>query len=263
MSRRPIQEDAKLDDLVFENRNKFYGAYPLRKSYPERLTAALVTAVFSLMALVSIPLFYALLQGPDPVAPPAPKPQIDWDAVYGKPAMNAAAPQEPSSRILIRSGHPNSLPSAAQEEDPGKPVYVRQLAAPPALEGSSVLQAPPLNPAPVANTAQKEEEEFYDFPEEEAVFPGGETACRDYISRNFRYPAAAREGHLHGRVLVSVYLDENGGIAEVKILKGLGYGIDNELTRVIRNMPQWKPAAINGRAVGKHLMLQVAINPQN
>jgi len=81
------------------------------------------------------------------------------------------------------------------------------------------------------------------------VFPGGEQELFNYLNKNIKYPAIARENGIQGRVFVTFVVDAEGKVKDAKILRGLGSGLDDEALRVVRNMPAWKPGMQNGRVV--------------
>ncbi len=80
-------------------------------------------------------------------------------------------------------------------------------------------------------------------------FPGGHDAWLAYIKRNQRYSTEAAQAGISGRVFVSFVITKTGQIQDVHVLKGLGYGCDEEAARLVREMPRWKPATHSDRAV--------------
>jgi protein TonB len=104
-----------------------------------------------------------------------------------------------------------------------------------------------LPPEPVV--ADPDEGKVFTYVEEMPTFPGGEAAMYEYISRKIVYPALARENGITGRVFMNFIVDKDGNIKDVKVLRGIGGGCDEEATRVIKAMPNWKPGKQNGRAV--------------
>lgn len=80
-------------------------------------------------------------------------------------------------------------------------------------------------------------------------FPGGNDALMRYLSKNLRYNSTAIEFGISGRVFISFVVQADGSISEVKVLKGLGYGLDEEAVRVVKVMPRWLPGTQNGRPV--------------
>ncbi|UOQ75756.1 energy transducer TonB [Hymenobacter sp. 5516J-16] len=80
-------------------------------------------------------------------------------------------------------------------------------------------------------------------------FMGGDAALAKYFQRNLRYPPQALRAGIEGKVYMSFTVNSDGSITDVSVLKGLGYGTDEEASRVIRQMPAWKPGYQNHRAV--------------
>jgi TonB family protein len=80
-------------------------------------------------------------------------------------------------------------------------------------------------------------------------FPGGDVARIKYLAKNLRYPARAAEDDIQGTVYVSFVVKTDGRITNVKLLRGIGGGCDEEALRVVLKMPQWKPGYLNGKKV--------------
>lgn len=80
-------------------------------------------------------------------------------------------------------------------------------------------------------------------------FPGGMEAWAKYIQKNLRYPGMAQEEGIQGKVFLSFVVEKNGSITDVKVIKGIGYGCDDEAIRVIRKSPRWKPGMQNNLPV--------------
>lgn len=93
------------------------------------------------------------------------------------------------------------------------------------------------------------EEEVYTVVEENPEFPGGISSMYQFLGNNLRYPSEAVEKKIEGKVFVSFIVNEQGYIRDVKVLKGLGYGTDEEAVRVVLSMPKWKPARQSGKPV--------------
>ncbi len=80
-------------------------------------------------------------------------------------------------------------------------------------------------------------------------FPGGENALVEFIARNVKYPPEARENRIEGKVYVSFIIEKDGSITNLKILKGVGGGCDDEAKRVVSLLPNFIPGKQNGRVV--------------
>ncbi len=99
-----------------------------------------------------------------------------------------------------------------------------------------------------------EEEEFveaeiFTIVEEQPSFPGGEAALMEYLGKNISYPPMAKESGIQGTVFVTFVVEPNGSVTNVKILRGIGGGCDEEAVRVVKNMPTWKPGKQRGKPV--------------
>lgn len=95
----------------------------------------------------------------------------------------------------------------------------------------------------------EESETAFTLVEEMPSFPGGETARNKFLAENVVYPQLATESGIEGTVYVSFIVDTKGNITEVKVLRGIGGGCDEEALRVIKLMPRWKPGRQNGKFV--------------
>ena len=80
-------------------------------------------------------------------------------------------------------------------------------------------------------------------------FPGGEQAMMDFVGKNVQYPKEAMEKEISGRVLVGFIVEKDGSVNEVKIVRGIGGGCDEEAVRVVKAMPKWKPGKQDGKTV--------------
>ncbi|MBV6643325.1 MAG: TonB family protein [Cyclobacteriaceae bacterium] len=93
--------------------------------------------------------------------------------------------------------------------------------------------------------------------ENQPEFPGGLQAFYKYISENLKYPSTARSIGIEGRVYVEFIVDEEGSITEVKAIKGIGAGCDQEAERVLRNAPRFNPGREGGETVKVKMVLPI------
>jgi TonB family protein len=98
----------------------------------------------------------------------------------------------------------------------------------------------------------------YQIVEEMPKFPGGEDALMDYVSKNVVYPKEAQEKGISGRVFVGFIVEKDGSVSDVKVLRGIGGGCDEEAVRVISGLPKWKPGKQEGKPV--RVSYQMPIN---
>lgn len=97
--------------------------------------------------------------------------------------------------------------------------------------------------------AEPDNDSIYQIVEQMPKFPGGESALMEYVSKNVVYPEEAKEKEIQGRVFIGFVVEKDGSIGEVKVLRGIGGGCDEEAVRVIKGMPKWKPGMQKGKPV--------------
>ena len=93
------------------------------------------------------------------------------------------------------------------------------------------------------------ETEIFQIVEEMPQFPGGDAKLLEYVATHIKYPQIARETGIQGRVFVGFVVEPDGSVSNVKILRGIGGGCDEEAVRVIKSLPKWKPGKQRGKAV--------------
>ena len=102
------------------------------------------------------------------------------------------------------------------------------------------------------------EDGVYQIVEEMPSFPGGEQKLMEYVAKNLTYPQEARDKGIDGRVFIGMVIEKDGSVSNVKVLRGIGGGCDEEAVRVINSMPKWKPGKIKGEPVP--VSYQIPIN---
>ena len=110
------------------------------------------------------------------------------------------------------------------------------------------------------DTIEKADEkvEIFGMVEEMPYFPGGEAKLLEYIAKNINYPKEAIEKGIEGRVIMGLIIDVDGSVTDVKLLRGIGGGCDDEAIRVIKSLPKWRPAKQNG--VSSRVSYQIPVN---
>ena len=94
-----------------------------------------------------------------------------------------------------------------------------------------------------------EEDVIFTVVEDQPGFPGGEEARIRFLQENLRYPQMAREAGIQGTVFVTFVVERDGSVTDVRVLRGIGGGCDEEAVRVVRNMPRWQPGRQRGQPV--------------
>ena len=109
-------------------------------------------------------------------------------------------------------------------------------------------------PAPVVEEAKPQ---IFTYVEQMPEFPGGTAELQKFLYKNLKYPAAARENGIEGRVVLQFVVDESGHISEITQLRDIGGGCADEAVRVVKMMPPWKAGKQNGNPVKVYFKLPV------
>ena len=263
MADNPQSATATLDDIVFANRNREYGAYSLRKGYPKTVTRALIIGGILFTLGVLAPTIITALTPEVEEAPMVevdlmklPPPPIDPNEPPPPPPPPVEVPKVNTVKFLPPEVKPDeevpeeTPPPAVEELKEAVAAEVTQEGDPNAEE---VIAAPEATAAPtkveVAVEAAPKEEQIFTVVEQQPEFTGGMAALGQYLQKNLRYPAAAQRANVAGRVFVSFVVNTDGSIQDVQVLKGLGFGTDEEAQRVVKSMPKWRPGKQSGRPV--------------
>ncbi len=242
-------------ELVFANRNKEYGAYQLRKKYEKRVINALLFTVCAVALAVIVPIIVNVISkanfGKDVKV-------LEDVTLMDAPPIDKSAPPPPPVippppvQQTIKFTPPKVVKDEEVEEPPPTQEETKEVqVSTETHEGEKIVDLPP--EAKVGD----DEGKIFTIVEEMPSFPGGEEKMMEYIYKNFKYPPAARENGITGRVYVNFYIDKDGKVQNVKIARGIGGGLDEEALRVVKSMPPWKPGKQNGRAVNVNYNLPI------
>lgn len=104
---------------------------------------------------------------------------------------------------------------------------------------------------------QAEDVRVYGQIEQNPQFPGGLSACMDFLRRNIKYPEVSRKAGIQGKVIVQFVVRKDGRITDVTISKGVDYYLDTEAMRVVKSMPKWTPGRQKGKPVNVKYTLPI------
>ncbi len=96
-----------------------------------------------------------------------------------------------------------------------------------------------------------------DFVENPPSYPGGEKACMDFFRKNLKYPKKAQKLGIQGTVFISFVVEKDGKLSDVKVVRGIGGGCDEEALRVVKKMPKWNPGKQKGETVSVKFTIPV------
>ena len=111
--------------------------------------------------------------------------------------------------------------------------------------------------APVQREEEVVEEQIFTIVEDMPAYPGGELEMRKYLGKSIKYPQMAQDAGIQGTVFLTFEVDKDGKIKDVKVLRGIGGGCDEEAIRVVKAMPQWSPGKQRGKPVRVQFNLPV------
>lgn len=115
-----------------------------------------------------------------------------------------------------------------------------------------------VEPAPMPEI--RVESDILEIVDEPAEYPGGMTAMREYLKNNMMYPMSAKEAGIQGKCYLRFIVNTDGSISDVRVLRGVADcpECDKEATRVVENMPNWKPGRMNGKDVKMYFTLPIS-----
>ncbi|GAB3828281.1 energy transducer TonB [Hymenobacter jeollabukensis] len=275
----PLQlRPSTLDEIVFEGRNKAYGAFDLRQTYPTHVRRAVGLALLLFVLLAAAPGIVRLLTPKATYKPPVVSEVILTNPTTVFKPIDEPKPIEPPVRAAGAKVPTVATPTQVVPDDKAKPrdesVTPPADALPGAVNAVGPAEIPkdgaiglgegdgkkPLDltaPAGTGTTGVFLTAEFM------PKFAGGDAAMLDFLRRNMRYPAMALREQVEGKVFVSFTVSTSGEIVDVQVLKGLGYGTDEEALRVVRKMPAWEPGTQNGHAVAVRYTLPITFRIGN
>lgn len=232
------------DEIVFQNRNKEYGAYDLRKRYKSTACFSLlsVSALFSLAILLS------------PLLMPKNAEAVTTGGVVFivrpenlvKP-LNIPRPEIPKPAEL-KQQNKYVPPKIVDDTVPIETTLMTNDLAAQLVQNGLVTDKTDSLIQTVIPVETNNNEPFITVAEM-PVFPGGNASLMSYIAENTKYPAEAVENNIQGKVFVKFAVEADGSVNRIVILRGVHPLLDQEAVRVISTLPLWKPGKQNGRPV--------------
>lgn len=250
-------------DIIFEGRNKDYGAYELRKTYNKRMITSLVI-VAAIIALLFIGYFVSALLEDKEDTKTVQVNDVQLEEIKQEekkeeqPPPPPPKPPEPPKVEMAKFTPPKIVKDEEVKEDE-KPPEVEKLEETKIgtmnQEGQKDegIVAPPVEDAGkgVVEAPKKDDEDWdktFTKVEIESEYPGGAAAWQRYLNRNLRYPQEAIDNEVQGAVVVQFIVDKEGNVSDVEAISG-PQELRAEAVRVIKKSGKWTPAVQNGRQV--------------
>ncbi len=246
-----------LDDIVFENRNKEYGAYDIRRRYSRTMSLSILIGIIVVFTAAIVPYIRAkniaqvkqrdaneviaemandLQQeeaAPPPPPPPPPPEEQQTVVKYVAPVVVDTVKPEEASQFMTADDVVETVVDAEVVE------VIEQ------VQEEIQEEAP---------------QEVFVVVEEMPSFPGGDVELFKFIYDNIKYPELAKENNIQGKVILRFCVTYKGTVDQVSIVRGVDPLLDNEAIRVIKMLPLWKPGKQGGKPV--NVWYSVPINFQ-
>lgn len=245
------------EDLVFDGRNKEFGAYALRKMYDQVVVKSFIIAVIALI-LVFTTQYWGQLFEEDAVEEVVAVKTIKYTELAPPPMIEKIPPPKmnlpPPVKTVVKYLPPKVTEQEVLEEEemPTVDEIKENVTGSANVEGTGEVV---LDETPVVTGDDFDENKVFSIVEESPAFEGGLEAMYGFINKNMKYPRTAQRMGVEGTVYVSFVVSNTGKITNVKVAKGIGGGCDEEAMRVVGLMPEWKPGKQNGKSVNTSFML--------
>ena len=268
-------------DIIFDHKNKDFGAYVLRKNSIKRHNKAMLVVVIFIVVVFILSLLVTEIH--QQIAESRPKDEIEQVMVDIETAPEEEEEEEVQERI--EQPEPEALP-----EEILNTVKVTELLI---AEDEEVTEEDEIKSADELQETEtafgqtdfdqgtddrnvvrehKDEviveekkpvvEEIFRAVEQMPMFPGGDAALMKYLSSHIQYPTMAMENNIQGRVIVQFVVTKTGKIGEVKVVRSVDPDLDAEAVRVCKSLPDFIPGKMNGQAVNVWYTLPVTFKLQ-
>ncbi len=255
--------NADILDILFEGKNKAYGAYQLRKTYNSRIVKAMIAVGLLLLVVVGGTVLANIINEraskeeltvidnqmaevkkdeppppPPPPPPPTPPPPPEIKQIQFTPPK-IVKDEEVKKDEVIKELEPDAVISTKTVESDNTKQIVQ---APVEDKGTQVVEVP---------TKAVEEDKIFTKVEIEAEYPGGTAAWRKFLERNLNGGVANDNSAPPGTytVVVRFIVAKDGSVSEITPETNVGYGMEKEAVRAIQKAPKWTPAQQNGNIV--------------
>lgn len=245
------------DYIVFEDRNKEYGAFHLRKYYKNSVLTGFIVAALVFTSTLSAPLIYTRYLGEKPVQDEDKVIVVDMLAIedlFVPPSPpeeeEIKQPEKPVETATVKNLELEVKPDTEVQNEEAPPTdeeLTDKQSGAETKEGSDIVQVAP-DPEPVPEP-KPEPPKIETWAPEMPEFPGGPSQLLKFFSNYLEYTERAEAKGIQGTIRVSFVVNIDGTITDVKIVKGLGYGLDEQVLKAFKRMPKWKPARKGGKAV--------------
>lgn len=262
-------------DLVFEGRNKSYGAYKLRSQAGRRQRNALVAVLIFIAVIALIPVILQVTKSDtaaeDNYSEVMKMAQLKQEKKEEKKEEKIEVKyQKPIEKVAVKASIQMTAPVIKEDQDVNKEAELKNMeelmntkAAIAATtykgdEGGTVNIDDLKENQTVGGTAGQEiETDVFTVAEQMPIFPGGEAALLRYVSEHTKYPSIALEQEIQGVVTIRFVVTPTGAVGDVFVVQGLDPECDREAVRVVKSLPRFTPGKQQGKPVAVWYTLPV------
>lgn len=265
-------------DLIFEGKNKEFGAYELRAQSDSRHNRAMIVVVLVIAAVLAL-IF---------VIDKLPKPEADINTEVEQTMMELASeqeePEEEPEQQRVEEVQPEALPEEilntmkvteiaivddsevteeikSQEEIMESTTALGNTDFDQGTDDINVVREHK-DEIIVEEKTPVNDNQVFTAVEQMPQFPGGEAELMKYLSTHIKYPQMAMENNVQGQVVVQFVVQKDGSIGEVKVVRSKDPDLDKEAVRVVKTLPNFIPGKMNGQAVNVWYTLPVRFKLQ-
>lgn len=269
-------------DLIFEGKNKEFGAYQLRNQSVRRHNMAMLSVVVVIIVALLISLGVSRLERAEETinaeaeqemvsvdtTQDEPEPEEEPEERFEEPEVEEVLPEEVLNTVKVTELAIVDDDQVSKEDEIKTQEELTQTETAFGVkdfdEGTDdVTVVREIKNEVVVEEKKPEPEKIFTAVEESPKFPGGDAEMYKWLSRNIRYPEMAAQNNIQGRVTVQFVVEKNGSIGEVKVVRGKDPDLDKEAVRVVKSMPAFIPGKMNGQAVRVWYTLPINFKLQN
>lgn len=277
-------------DLVFDGKNKEFGAYELRMGSPARHNKAMIYTVLGLIiaALLTGLIQFGINAYEESIKDQGEQEVVNLDLNTEKPKEEEKKREEIKPKEEEKKEEPKQASVAVTElkvtkdnlvKNEVKPIkeeeqklQIGQVTNLDGLKGKfdatakleEQVQVAVPKEEPKKEEKKEDDNKIFTAVEQQAEYPGGNAALQKYLSSHINYPTMAQENNIQGKCVVQFVVEKNGSVGEVKVVRSAGdSSLDNEAKRVVRSLKGFTPGRQNGHPVRSWFTLPVTFKLQN
>ena len=271
-------------DLIFEGKNKDFGAYKLRQGSESRHNKAFFYVLIGLVAVCLLIFGYmkyeayktqkaeeeakAKLEQQQKLAQMEAEKEEEKEEEVEQIEIEEVKPEAPQLATqlmteLLLTDTPKEDSEIKANEDIQKDNSVMSTFTQAGSDDINLIKEHKEEVVQEKPREEKKKEEVFTHVEQMPKFPGGDAELYKFISNNLNYPAMAIENNVQGRVVVQFVVTKDGSIGNVKVVRSVDRDLDNEAIRVCKKLPKFIPGKQNGQPVNVWYTLPVTFKLQN